>query len=113
MANSGAPQPSTAVCGLCSPDSLWTAERTRSCNGCEGARYDAVSQPDAAQASSIAACLPEQFMRALDLPSPDLIRACRAGSSSGQSAGQPRAERPRPASSSMAPTSATWKSSPV
>ncbi len=59
----------------------------RTCSGCCGSRYVSVGHPFATQASSIAACLPEQFMNSGRFVSPARMTASLAPESSGQSRG--------------------------
>ena len=62
--------------------------------------------------ASIAACLPEQFIRIRDMGSPRAIIRWAVCVSSGQAAGQRRSSSLRPAPDKIFRTPSTWKSSP-
>ena len=60
----------------------------------------------------MAACLPEQFIRTLDMSSPRAISRRAVSWSSGQDGGQPRSASVSPAPDKIFRTPSTWKSSP-
>jgi hypothetical protein len=70
------------------------------------------SCPFAAQVASIAACLPEQFIRIRDIGSPRAAICCAVCVSSGQAAGHRRSLSVSPAPDKIFRTPSTWKSSP-
>ena len=80
--SSGAPQPSTATAVTGSPVSSANVSAIACWSGWSGSRYVARSQPLSAQVTSIAACLPEQFIAIGLLGSPARIISSRAASSS-------------------------------
>ena len=71
-----------------------------------------MSQPLAVHASSIVACLPEQFMRMRSGCPSSRTSSSRVAVSVGHAAGHPRSDSPSPAAARMSRTTATWRSVP-
>ena len=112
IANTGAPHPSIAVVVTRCPVRRSVTSRICTWSGCSGCRYVSIGQPFVVQARSMAACLPEQFIRTRAGAAPARTIASRAGPSPGHAGGHCKAVSSRPAASRMSRTAATCRSVP-
>jgi hypothetical protein len=62
---------------------------------------------------SMAACLPEQFIRSREAPPPERRSSFRVAVSPGHASGQPRSSSVRPTLASISRTTAAWRSVPA